>query len=559
MVCTDMARVAYLLLAVEVGLRKLLEIMKNILRRNVVLALVLLIGFSCFGSTYNGRPKVVVIVVVDQLRGDMIERYHDQFTDGGFRLLMDRGAWFSSCYYNYANTRTAPGHATIGTGTYTLGHGILSNEWYDPELKKIISSVEDAKTTLLGASVAGAGSSPHNLLSDTFADEAKLATGGKARVFGVALKDRAAILPVGFTANGAFWIDHETGVWLTSTYYMKQAPGWLTKFNAEKRGDKYLNLDWKDASGKVLRTTALTQDGKKPGYYEVVGRTPYASEYTFEFVRELIENEKIGSGPNTDVLVVSLSNNDILQHKVGPDSDQEKAMMLALDRQLNDFFAYLGRQVGLANVVIALTADHGTAPAPAYASGLRLPAMAFDGKKYAAELNAKLSAKLGKSAEYVISYSHPNVFLSEAAFAAVNMKEAAAENAVGEFLKQTGNLGYVTKSQLAEGEIANTVFEKKFLNSYSPYGGWYVMGIPRPFTIGYLDGTDHSLPYNYDAHVPLAFFGVMFRPGQYRQNVEMVDLAPTLASVLGVNPPAAAVGRVLHEAFVETRAQENPR
>jgi predicted AlkP superfamily pyrophosphatase or phosphodiesterase len=546
-------------LAESAGVRKLLQAMNSQLRRALLIAIVVFLVATSVATTYNGRPKLVVIIVVDQMRGDMIERYHDQFTPGGFRLLMDRGAWFSSCYYNYANTRTAPGHATIGTGTYTLGHGILANEWYDSSLKKFVTSVEDENTTLLGANVTGPGASPHNLLTDTFADEAKLASGGKARVFGVALKDRAAIMPVGFTANAAFWIDHASGAWLTSTYYMKQAPEWLLKFNGDHRADKYLNLEWKDSSGKVLRSTALTQNGKTRGFYDVVGATPYASEYTFEFVRELMQQEKLGTGPNTDVLVVSLSNNDILQHQVGPDSDQEKAMMLAIDRQVNEFFGYLGRQVGLANVVIALTADHGAAPAPAYASNLRLPAQAFDGRKYRAELNAKLSARFGKTADYVTAYDHPDVFLNESAFGAVGVKEAAAEVAVGETLKEMGALGYVTKTQLAAGEVPNTVFRQKFLNSYSPYGGWYVIGIVRPFSIGYLNGTDHSLPYNYDAHVPLAFFGVMFRPGQYRENIETVDLAPTLSSVLGINPPAAAIGRVLNEAFLQSRGEENPK
>lgn len=533
--------------------------MKLKIRSLAALVLVLLFVTAGFGSTYNGRPKVVVVIVVDQLRGDMIERYHDQFTEGGFRLLMDRGAWFSSCYYDYANLRTAPGHATIGTGTYTLGHGIFANEWIDPDLKKLVTSVEDPKTTLLGAAVAGPGSSPHNLLTDTFGDEAKLATGGKARVFGVALKDRAAILPAGFTANAAFWIDHESGAFLTSTFYMKEAPEWLTRFNAEKRYDKYVNLDWKDPSGKVLRSTALMQNGKKQGFYDVVGPTPYASEYTFEFVRELMENEKIGTGPNTDVLTISLSNNDILEHKVGPDSEQEKAMLLALDRQLSEFFSYLGRQIGLANVVIALTADHGIVTLPSVASAMRLPAEGFVRKKYLSDLNAKLSAKLGKTAEYVQMYDHPNAYLSEAAFSSVNMKEAAAETLVGETLKQMGMLGYVTKTQLAAGDLPNTVFRQKYLNSYSPYGGWYVMGISRPFVIDHPTEAEHSLPYNYDSHVPLAFFGVMFRPGQYRQNVETIDLAPTLSSVMGTNPPASATGRVLHEAFSDARNVENPR
>jgi predicted AlkP superfamily pyrophosphatase or phosphodiesterase len=530
--------------------------MKN-LRRSLIPALILLVATAAFSSAYNARPKLVVVIVVDQLRGDMIERYHDQFVDGGFRLLMDRGAWFSSCYYNYANLRTGPGHSTIGTGTYTLGHGIFANEWYDAAQQKIVTSVEDANTRLLGADVKGAGSSPHNLLTDTIGDELKLATLGKARVYGIALKDRAAILPIGFAADAAFWIDHETGAWLTSTYYAKQAPAWLLKFNGEHRAEKYLNLEWKDPSGKVLRTTSVEENGNRD-FYNAVGKTPYAGEYTFELARELVDTEKLGNGPNTDLLVISLSDNDILQHDVGPDSPVEKEMMLATDRQLAGFFAYLGRKIGLANVAIALTADHGAAPEPEYAKSLRVPANAFDSRKYRLELNGILSKNLGKTADYIRGYDHPNAYLNEAAFAAVNLQEAAAEKAVGEALKQAGALGYVTKSQLASGDVPNTVFRQKYLNSYSPYGPWYVFAIPRPFTIGYPTGTDHSLPYSYDTHVPLAFFGLAFRPGQYRQTVEMVDLAPTLASLLGINPPASAVGRALHEAFIDTR-QENAR
>jgi arylsulfatase A-like enzyme len=233
--------------------------------------------------------------------------------------------------------------------------------------------------------------------------------------------------------------------------------------------------------------------------------------------------------------------------------------MLATDRQLAAFFAYLGRQVGLANVAIALTADHGGAPAPDYAKSLRIPAEGFDPKKFRADLNRILSTKLGKTAEYVRGYDHPNVYLDETAFAAVNVQEAAAEIAAGEALKQLGALGYVTKSQLAAGDVPNTVFREKYLNSYSPYGPWYVFSIPRPFLIGYTTGTDHSLPYTYDTHVPLAFFGVSFKPGQYREKVETVDLAATIASLLGINPPASAVGRPLHEAFVDARPQETTR
>jgi len=529
----------------------------NTLRRVLIPILILLLATAAFASAYNARPKLVVVIVVDQLRGDMVERYHDQFVDGGFRLLMDRGAWFSSCYYNYANLRTGPGHSTIGTGTYTLGHGIFSNEWYDAAQQKTVTSVEDANTHLVGADVKGIGSSPHNLLTDTIGDELKLATLGKARVYGIALKDRAAILPIGFSADAAFWIDHDSGAWLTSTYYAKQAPAWLLKFNGEHRADKYLNLEWKDANGKVLRSTAVDPNGKHD-FYNAVGKTPYAGEYTFELARELVDSEKLGTGPNTDLLVISLSDNDILQHDVGPDSPVEKEMMLATDRQLASFFAYLGRQIGLANVAIVLTGDHGVAPEPEYAKSLRVPASAFDAKKYRAELNDIISKNLGRTADYIRGYDHPNAYLNEAAFAAVNLQEAAAEKAVGEALKQAGALGFVTKTQLASGDVPNSVFRQKYMNSYSPYGPWYVFAIPRPFTLGYATGTDHSLPYSYDTHVPLAFFGLSFKPGQYRQTVEVVDLAPTLASLLGINPPASAVGRTLHEAFTDPH-QENAR
>src|SRR5438105_5725255 len=191
----------------------------RLLRCCLTLLICLHIGGRSFASAYNARPKLIVVVVVDQLRGDYLERYRNQFGEGGFRLLLDHGAYFTDCNYDYANTRTAPGHATLGSGAYSNGHGIMANEWWDPQKKKTVTSVEDGATKIVGIADAGPGSSPHNLQADTLGDELKLATQGKARVFGIALKDRAAILPNGFSADAAFWIDHNTGAWITSTYY----------------------------------------------------------------------------------------------------------------------------------------------------------------------------------------------------------------------------------------------------------------------------------------------------------------------------------------------------
>ena len=510
-------------------------------------------------SAYNAHPKLVVVIVIDQFRGDYLERYRDQFGDGGFRLFLDRGAYFSDCYYDYANTRTAPGHATLFTGTYSSGHGIISNEWWDPKKKKQVTSVDDENARVVGVVSQGPGASPHNLLSSTLGDELKLATQGKARVFGISLKDRAAILPAGFAGDGAYWIDKNTGAWITSTYYRNELPGWVKSFNESKRAEKYLNKEWKDSAGNVLRTTS--PDAKRKSFYDVVGATAFANDYELEFARELVIYEHLGAGPATDLLSVSLSANDILGHEVGPDSPQMQAMALALDRQLADFFAFLGQRVGLANVWIALSADHGVAPLPEVASKLKVPALNLDTKKTQTELNAILNAKLspGRSASYIASFDYPLVWINDEAFNALKMKEEDAERAVGEAMKQAGMRGYFTRTQLALGAVPNTDLARKYLHAYAPTGGWYVMGVPAPFVVGSLSGTDHASPYSYDRHVPLAFYGLAFQPGTYHQRAEPVDLAVTLASLLGINAPSQATGRVLWEAVAQKRTEGDHR
>ena len=254
----------------------------------------LLLGFSVprgLATAYEGRPKLVVMVIIDQLRGDLLERYQREFGERGFKQFLVRGANFTECNYGYANTRTAPGHATLMTGAYTDGHGILANEWWDAAKKRSVTSVEDESVRLLGSD--GIGSSPHNLLADTLGDELKLATQGRARVFALALKDRAAALPGGFSANYAFWIDHATGRWVSSSYYAKELPSWVNEFNGASRAEKYWDLDWKSADGRVLRWTRR-DTGKTGGFYEVIGATPFANDYELEFARELVLRKNWG-------------------------------------------------------------------------------------------------------------------------------------------------------------------------------------------------------------------------------------------------------------------------
>ena len=280
------------------------------------------------------------------------------------------------------------------TGAYSDGHGIGGNEWWDPALHKIVTSVEDNRyQTLKPGGSNETGVSPHNLLADTIGDELRLATAGKSRVFGISLKDRAAVLPAGYSGNAAYWIDHEDGAWVSSSYYMKSLPPWLVAFEASGPTKKYLNQEWKGLDGSVLDSTAPATNaaGQRLGFYDLVGKTPFANDYEFDFAKELIRQEKLGNGSATDFLSISLSANDLLGHRVGPDSPKMAAMALALDRQLADFFAFLKQQVGLENVWIALSADHGIAPLVESAQTMHVPAARLNSASMAQQINLKLA------------------------------------------------------------------------------------------------------------------------------------------------------------------------
>jgi len=524
--------------------------MKLALRLAQIPILICFLVHYALSSAYNAHPKLIVIVVIDQFRADYLERFRDQFGEGGFRLLLDRGANFSECNYNYADTRTAPGHSTLSTGAYPNNHGILANQWWDSRKKAMVTSVQDDGTKLVGIASKEPGASPRNLLADTLGDELKLATQGKARVFAVALKDRAAILSAGFSGDGAYWIDGDTGTWISSTYYRTSLPKWAQDFNSAGHAKNYLNKEWHGADGKLLRSTK--PGGANPSsFYELVGSTPFGNDYELEFARALVASEKLGTGAVTDLLVVSLSANDILGHYAGPDSPEVQAMAVATDRQLAAFFDFLDHRIGLANVWIALSADHGVSSLASAATRLRIPAAAFSSDNMRAQMNQALSARFSqrRSAEYVAGFDYPFAWLNENEFTAIKMNEEDAERTVGDALKSLGLRGYYTRTQLQRGDVPHTETGLKYEHSYSPLGGWYVIGVSAPFTVGVTDGADHGSPYTYDTHVPLIFYGSAFQSGTYRTHAEPVDLAATLASLLGINAPTHAIGRVLTEAL----------
>jgi predicted AlkP superfamily pyrophosphatase or phosphodiesterase len=520
--------------------------------RRLPLALFALLLFvsTAFGSAYDARPKLIVVITVDQLRADLLQRWKSKFTDGGFRLLMDRGAYFTDCNYEYINLHTAPGHATLFTGAYTDSHNIIANEWWNHERKRVVTSVDDFDTKVVG-SAGDFGASPHNLTATTIGDEMRMATDGKARVFGISLKDRSAVLPAGHSGT-AYWIDRKSGAWISSTYYMSQLQPWAAEFNTKKRADKYWNVEWKDAAGKSHKTT---KNEAKPDFYGVVGGSPYGVEYELEFARELVTSEKLGSGPATDMLSISISSTDITGHEFGPDSPEQEAMIVATDKSLNDFFGFLGRQFGLANVWIVLSADHGIAPTIAQGQKLKIPNATTQPDQAKAEINAAIAKRVGRAGDFVALIRDRIVYANPEAFGA-GFKRDDAEAMLAEIMRtpsvqqELQITDSMTRAQITNGHTPANELSHKWAHSYAPgLDEWYAIGLPAPFSIPGTIGADHLAPWSYDTHVPLGFYGVPFQPGTYRTSVEPVDWAVTLASLLGINKPSHAVGRVLTEAL----------
>ena len=403
-----------------------MEMLRRLCSLSLALLLVALPAVRAHATAYDGKPKLVVLVVIDQFREDYLERYRaDLKAEHGFRLFLDHGAYFPDCYYDYANTKTAPGHATLGTGAYTDGHGINSNEWWDlvRNQKRPVSSVEDEHYKIVGLLNARAdaeGASPRSERASTLSDELRLATVGQSRVFGISLKDRAAILPAGHSANAAYWIDAQTGAFVTSNYYQNVLPDWATTFNAGPRAQEALD----EAHGDAQKS-----------FFAQVDLSPAGNTYEMDFARALITGEQLGHHATTDMLTLSLSSNDGLGHAVGPDAPEMHAMVEQLDQQLDGFFNWLDKNVdgGLANVWIALSADHGVAATPAQAASLGMDAATWDIPKLTAGLNDAMNAKFspGEKLDYLLAHQElPYIQLNQPAFDRAGINEQEAEDAI---------------------------------------------------------------------------------------------------------------------------------
>lgn len=472
-------------------------------------------------TTHTGPPRLVVVLVIDQFRADYLDRFRDSFESVGFARLLHEGAVFRSCFYPYAITETGPGHATLATGTTPDRHGIASNNWYDARRKRSVYALEDESSPVIGGAPGRTPVSPRNLVGDTLSDELRLATSGRARVFGVALKDRAAILSTGHGASGAYWYDTKVPGFVTSKYYRDALPDWVAAFNHDHPIEPPAD------------------------------RFPYtaaANKLTTEFAEALIEKEGLGKGEATDFLFIGFSANDYAGHQWGPYSKDVLVMTVETDRILARLLTYLDRRLGKENYWLALSADHGVAPTLAQARDPKmahLDAKNIDSKALRAAMEAALVARWGV-AHWLAD--DEQIFFNRDTLREKNIRIEDAARVAGEAAATVpGVLGYVSPWDAHASEQTAHAYRLSYFPGRSPD----LHIVPEPFALEDSEGggTSHGTPYTYDTQVPLILVGAPFAPGDYYQRASPEDLAPTLAAALQIHPPALSTGRVLAEAL----------
>ena len=506
--------------------------------------------------------------MIDQFRYEYLPRFADQFGEGGFKRLTQSGAVFSNANYIHVPTYTACGHATFMTGSVPSVNGIVGNEWYDRETGKRVTSVNDGAVKLLGGRT-GTGMSPAKLLGSTIGDELKLASNQQAKVVGVSLKDRSAILPAGKRPNGAYWYDGTTGNLVSSTWYFEDLPAWVKKFNQEMGPARFFGKRWEKLlpEAAYARSTAdemayeksaygnkfpytITGGEEKPGakFFSQFEYTPFANDYLIDFAKAAIENEGLGADDVTDLLTVSLSSNDLVGHLYGPYSHEVHDITLRTDRTLAGFFAYLDQKIGAGNYLVALTADHGVAPVPE-----QVRTLGYGGKIEAKAIGDAVQAALARAfgeEKWVLQTVNGNVYLDEAAIARRKLDAEAVERVAAQAAVAVGGVAECfTRSQILAGRLPQTHIARAVAHGFHSKRNGNLVIITEPFYfIGEGITTTHGSPYVYDTHVPVILYGPGVAPGEYRTVASPADIAPTLASLLRIETPSNSVGRVLIEA-----------
>ena len=535
------------------------------MKKILLISLVLITGFQSFSqkgkkgisfslevSTKNDlqKPKLVVGIVVDQMRYDYIYRFWDDFGDDGFKRLISEGHFFRNAQFGYVPTYTGPGHASIYTGTTPSVHGIIANDWYDKNTEEYIycagdgdmHTVCDCDQKNTDVVSADGKMSPHHMLTTTFSDELKLFN-NESKVYGISLKDRGAILPAGHSANGAFWLSSD-GKWITSSFYMNQLPDYIKTINDNNPSETYLKGEWavKGKFSHNLDTLLLT--GAKS-----IKKTPFGNSILKDLAIDIINEEKLGQGENTDIITISFSSTDYIGHQYGPHAAEIKDTYIRLDKDISEILSNLDKEIGAENVVLFITADHGVVSEPQELLERNIPAGYFDGSVMKTELSIYLNTNYGEG-EWIKNYSNNQLFLNRKLISERNINFQEIERKCANFfLKYEWVKNTYTATQINENEYNNS-FHSLIQRGYNQKrSGDVIVSLQTGWLSSYWEkgGTTHGSSYSYDTHVPLIFWGGIIPQGQTDRKVNIRDIAPTISTILGTAYPNGCTGNPLPE------------
>ena len=511
------------------------------------------------------RPKLVVGIVVDQMRWDYLYRYQKRYTDGGFKRLLGEGFSCENTMIPYVPSVTAIGHTCIYTGSVPSIHGIAGNNFVK-DGKKVYCTDDDSVKPVGTTSVA-ALMSPRNLWVSTIGDEMKIASNGRAKVVGVALKDRASILPAGHNPNGAFWFDDQTGCFITSSYYMDRLPKWVEAFNDKRLPKQYLSQKWNTLYPKNTYTESTTDENeyengiregvkatlplnlpelyKKYGY-GIIRNTPFGNSLTLDMAKAAIDGEQLGADDETDLLAVSCSSTDYIGHQVGTHAIETEDTYLRLDKAIADFLAYLDSKVGKGNYLVFLSADHGAMNNAAFLQDRRIPAGSWDASATAKKLNHVLAKEYPEAGDIVKTVMNYQVFFNRDVIKSKQLDFDNIKQTVVNVLKEDPSVLYACDMAKASTESIPEEVKSRIINGYNRERSGDVVIILKPnFYAHGMKGTDHGAWNSYDTHIPLVFMGWGIKHGATTKQTFMTDIAPTIAAMLHVQAPNGCVGKAI--------------
>lgn len=514
------------------------------------------------------QVPLVVGIVVDQMRYDFLHRYANHYGEGGFKRLM-QGFVAHNHHYDYAQTVTAAGHATVYTGSVPAIHGIIGNEWYDRIGKKSMYCVQDTSVRTVGSTNATAGKmSPKNMETSTITDQLRINSNFNSKVIGIALKDRGAILPAGHAANGAFWFDSKTGNWITSTFYSSQLPSWVEAYNARKRPTELMKSGWKTLLPieKYIESEAddqpyeskITADRKSTFPYDfsasfgeafgAIGTSPHGLTITKELAIEAIKGENLGKNGQTDFLAVSFSSTDYVGHAFGPYSVETQDMYLRLDRDISEMLTFLDNWVGKDNYIVFLTADHAVMDVPEMWQKHKLPAGRIDISGLTKAVRKTLLEKFGDASLYEDADNY-QLYLDRIKLAQRGISVQQVVDVLRPTVTQFAGIQNILASENILQATLPAQLTELYRNGYHPVRSGDIQLVTKPGWIAGSITATHGATYNYDTHIPLVFYGKGVQSGHTYERTHVTDTAPTLAAFLKILAPSGSVGRVLSGAL----------